>query len=259
MRIPQDINRPLKKSRLLWAILLFISLEFGVSPLAFAQQTAITPEQIEWTWEVRPPQPDPKLPNVLVLGDSISRNYFPIVSEKLSGIANVYLMASSVSVGDGRLERQIREFASMEGVRFAVVHFNNGMHGWDYDEDQYKAAFPGFVRAVRKLATRHGVLIWASTTPVKSDEENGPTNERIDARNAIAASVLQSASIESDDQHALMMQHQDRYDDSVHFDTRGVELQGDQAAALIKAALGSMPEETKTGYSSDRVEQGMHR
>ena len=66
-------------------------------------------------------------------------------------MANVYLMASSTSVGDPRLPRQIREFAAMENVPFRVVHFNNGMHGWDYTEAQYKAAFPEFLRTVRSL------------------------------------------------------------------------------------------------------------
>src|SRR5713101_5769796 len=51
-------------------------------------------EEIEWTWEVRPPHPNPQLPNVLLLGDSISRNYFPQVTKVLTGVANVYLMAS---------------------------------------------------------------------------------------------------------------------------------------------------------------------
>src|ERR1700733_14346016 len=50
-----------------------------------------------------PPHPDPKLPNVLLLGDSLSRNYFPEVTKDLAGTANVYLMASSTSVGDPRL------------------------------------------------------------------------------------------------------------------------------------------------------------
>ena len=63
--------------------------------------------------EVRPPHPDPKLPNVLLLGDSLSRNYFPEVTKDLAGTANVYLMASSTSVGDPRLPREIREFAAM--------------------------------------------------------------------------------------------------------------------------------------------------
>src|SRR5580692_8485760 len=76
-----------------------------------AQRSSSIPEEIEWTWEVRPPHPDPQLPNVLLLGDSISRNYFPEVRKNLAGVANLYLMASSISVGDPRLEHQIAEFA----------------------------------------------------------------------------------------------------------------------------------------------------
>src|SRR5260370_12832572 len=64
-----------------------------------AQSSVPIPEEIEWTWEVRPPHPDPQLPNVLLLGDSISRNYFPQVTKDLAGVANVYLMASPTSVG----------------------------------------------------------------------------------------------------------------------------------------------------------------
>src|SRR5277367_83666 len=101
-----------------------------------AQKSVSIPEEIEWTWEVRPPHPDAKLPNVLLLGDSISRNYFPEVTKDLTGVANVYLMAVSTSVGDPRLSHQIAEFKAMEKVRFRVVHFNNGMHGWSYTEAQ---------------------------------------------------------------------------------------------------------------------------
>ncbi|MGC2497047.1 MAG: SGNH/GDSL hydrolase family protein, partial [Acidobacteriaceae bacterium] len=85
-----------------------------------AEKPASIPEEIEWTWEVRPPHPDPQLPDVLLLGDSISRNYFPEVRKDLIGVANVYLMASSTCVGDPRMEHQIAEFATMEGVRFSV-------------------------------------------------------------------------------------------------------------------------------------------
>jgi hypothetical protein len=220
-------------------VLAIILFGFIASSSLFAQRKASIPEETEWTWEVRPPHPDAKLPNVLLLGDSISRNYFPDVSERLSGIANVYLMASSAAVGDPRLPRQITEFTEMEGVHFSVVHFNNGMHGWDYSEEQYKSAFPGFLYAVRKLVVSHGVLIWATTTPVKVDAVNGPTNHRIESRNAIAISMVRSEGIPIDDQYALMMQHQDRYDDSVHFNTAGAQLQGDQVVKAIKAALSS--------------------
>jgi lysophospholipase L1-like esterase len=195
------------------------------------------PEEIEWTWEVRPPHPDPKLPNVLLLGDSLSRNYFPEVTKDLAGTANVYLMASSTSVGDPRLPREIREFAKMENVPFRIVHFNNGMHGWDYTEAQYQAAFPEFLRTVRSLVATKSGLIWATITPVQPKAFNGATNGRVDARNAIAQTFIHAAHIPIDDQHALMMQHQNLYQDTVHFNAAGSNLMGDQAAAAISTQL----------------------
>jgi hypothetical protein len=139
------------------------------SPAATAQTSVSIPEEIEWSWEVRPAHPDPNLPNVLLLGDSIARNYFPQVVKDLTGIANVYLMAVSTSVGDPRLPHQIAEFAAMENVVFRVVHFNNGMHGWGYTEAQYKTAFPAFLSSVRSLTGKGGRSIWANTTPVKAN------------------------------------------------------------------------------------------
>jgi lysophospholipase L1-like esterase len=72
---------------------------------------------------------------------------------------------------------------------------------------------------------------------VKPQAFNGATNERVDARNAIARRFVDAAHIPVDDQHALMMQHQDLYQDTVHFNTAGSNLMGDQAAATIRAQL----------------------
>jgi hypothetical protein len=206
-------------------------------PVAAAQASVSIPEEIEWTWEVRPAHPDPKLPNVLLLGDSITRNYFPQVVKDLTGIANVYLMTVSTSVGDPRLPSQIAEFAAMENVPFRVVHFNNGMHGWGYTEPQYKTAFPALLSCVRSLTGKGGTLIWANTTPVKANAFNGATNPRIEERNAIAQEQVRVAGITIDDQHALMTKHLDLYEDTIHFGPLGAEIMGDQVAASIRAAL----------------------
>jgi hypothetical protein len=216
--------------------LIALGLACLLSTIAMAEKPATIPEEIEWTWEVRPPHPDPNLPNVLLLGDSISRNYFPQVRKNLAGIANVYLMASSTSVGDPRLEHQIKEFAETEKVHFRVLHFNNGMHGWAYSEEQYKAEFPRFLRALRSLTGKDGVLIWASTTPVRSDATNGASNTRVEERNQIALGFVKPG-ISVDDQFSLMKQHQDLYEDSVHFNPAGAAIQGDQATEMIRSAL----------------------
>jgi hypothetical protein len=216
---------------------MFALLALAGAATAITQEPVSIPEQIEWTWEVRPPQPDAKLPNVLLLGDSISRNYFPQVTKDLEGVANVYLMATSTSVGDPRLPHQISEFARLENIHFRVVHFNNGMHGWGYTEAQFKASFPMLIAAVRALVGEDGKLVWANITPVKDDAASGATNPRIDARNTIALAIVLAENISVDDQHSLMEKHLDLYEDSVHFNPAGANIMGVQAAAAINAAL----------------------
>src|SRR5258708_21297338 len=135
------------------------------SVVVCAQAQTSIPEEIEWTWEVRPQLADPKLPNVLLLGDSITRNYFPQVAKDLGGIANVYLLASSTSVGDTRLPRQIAEFAALHRVSFAVVHFNNGLHGRGYTQAQFKSSLPIFLPPLPALPS-HGKPLSTTTHPV---------------------------------------------------------------------------------------------
>jgi lysophospholipase L1-like esterase len=193
-------------------------------------------EEIEWTWEVRPTHCDPKVPNILLLGDSITRAYYPEVARRLTGKANVYLMATSASVGDPRLPLQTADFVTAQAVHFSLVHFNNGMHGWAYSESQYERAFPSFLRAI--LAAAPGArLIWTTTTPVKVEASPGPTNSRIEARNAIAKTFVQKAGVSIDDQHELMMHHLDTFQDNVHFSEDGAEIQAAQAVSTIEGAL----------------------
>ena len=202
----------------------------------YAQDHTSRPEEIEWTWEVRPAHVDSKLPNVLLVGDSITRNYYPEVQRQLDHVANVYLMATSASVGDPRLPRQLAEFSTAESVSFKVVHFNNGMHGWAYSEADYRTAFPPFLAALQAMAPGAS-FIWATTTPVKVDAVPGPTNARVDARNGIALTFIKDAGISIDDQHLLMTQHLDQYEDTVHFKTAGAVIQGQQAAQSIRSSL----------------------
>jgi hypothetical protein len=140
-------------------------------------------------------------------------------------------------VGDPRLIDQVNAFVRLEKARFALVHFNNGMHGWGYNESQYQRAFPVFVDAIQHIGSP-GTLIWATTTAVKTESSPGPTNARIDARNAIASSIITVRHLPVDDQHALMLKHADHYLDFIHFDETGSEIQGQQAAATIVSELG---------------------
>jgi hypothetical protein len=127
------------------------------------------------------------------------------------------------------------------------------MHGWGYSEEQYKEAFPGFLKVVRSIA-QSGRLIWTTTTPVKSDASNGASNPRIDARNEIAKAFVSSRSIAIDDQHVLMSHHSDLYQDSVHFSDTGASIQAAQVIASVEVALHEL-----TPGSADAVQINTQR
>jgi hypothetical protein len=225
-------------------LLLFLFLTFTLAA-KFRQSIRVeqTPElavphseEVEWTWEVHPSHVDPKLPKVLLVGDSITRNYYPTVAQKLIRSANVYLFASSTSLGDPRLPRQLAEFWSIEGVHFQVIHLCNGLHGWSYTESQYGDALPSFLTEVRSLAP-DARLVWATSTAVRDDNATGATNSRINARNKIASVFFKKQGIPIDDQYLLMLDHRDEYQDAVHFNEAGSVVQAQQAATTIQNLL----------------------
>src|SRR5208283_5323221 len=133
-------------------LLLFLVGICGLSVWSVGQ--APITEKIEWTWTDRPEAAVAGLPNVLLVGDSITRGYYAATAKDLSGVANVYLFATSAASGDPRLPGQLRDYFKMIGVTFAVIHFNNGMHGWRYTEQQYAAGLPDMIEALSEGAPR---------------------------------------------------------------------------------------------------------
>jgi hypothetical protein len=207
----------------------------AISAGAAEKRRSVT-EKIEWTYTDRPEVPAPSLPNVLLVGDSITRAYYKAVADDLAGKVNCYYFATSVSVGDERLAPQLAEYFKMIAVKFDVIHFNNGMHGWGYTEDEYKRYFPELLSAVHAGAPS-ARLIWATITPVRKDKQGGATNSRIDTRNAIAHEFVAKQNIAIDDQHALMYPHQDLHADDVHFNPVGSAMQGEHVAASVSKLL----------------------
>lgn len=214
-----------------------LSLVWAMSAEAVAQSTLPITEKIEWTWSDRPEATVATLPNILLVGDSITRAYYPAVAASLKGAANVYLFATSACSGDPRLPDQLHGYFKMMGLTFAVVHFNNGMHGWGYTEQQYAAGLPDMLAAVRTGAP-NARLIWATTTPIRQQSlPSGASNARIDERNNMAAALMRRERISIDDQHQLMLKHSDLHSDDVHYTATGSALQAEQVAAQIHRVL----------------------
>jgi lysophospholipase L1-like esterase len=228
-----------KQTTMLKTVLL--SLAFVV--LATTAPAAPAPaarEGIEWCdiWIAHANETN--LPRVLLIGDSIARGYYPAVESALGGKAYVARLATSAFLTDSMLHQQIA--LVLDNTRFDVIHFNNGLHGWQHSEAEYRRAFPGFLATIQKHAPK-AKLIWAATTPLKESTNAPPasptqaSNERVAARNAIAAEYVKAQGIPVNDLNALARGHPELYSDGVHFNREGIALQARQVATQIEHLL----------------------
>src|SRR5882757_7030409 len=136
-------------------------------------------ENTEWLDIWMPHTNDRGLPRVLLIGDSITRGYGRQVEINLKDKAYVARLATSKSLGDPALLEQVA--LVLKEQSFDVIHFNNGMHGDGYTEEQYGAALPGLLEVLRRLAPR-AKLMWATTTDVRVKNniaEIDPKTDRI--------------------------------------------------------------------------------
>src|SRR6478736_2357019 len=111
-------------------LLLILSVAAGFNnSLVVVQLKAPPParESIEWCdiWITHANETN--LPRVLLIGDSIVRDYYPEVEKQLAGKAFVGRLATSRFVTDPVLLKEIKMVLS--GTQFEVIQFNNGMHG----------------------------------------------------------------------------------------------------------------------------------
>ena len=197
-------------------------------------------EDIEWCDLWLPNCNKDDLPRVLLIGDSITRAYSDQVERELAGTAYVGRLATSAFASDPMLLAEVGMV--LDGPRFDVIHLNNGMHGWQHSEAEYRDALPKLLALIRKRAP-HAKLIWASTTPIRIDG-TGPaqaSDARIQARNRDAMNCVKSAlgqrSFWVDDLYTLMTGHPEMHSDNVHFGAEGVKLQAQQVAQVIRDAL----------------------
>ena len=203
-----------------------------------AEPPHIAREAIEWCNIWIPDANETKLPRVLLIGDSITGGYGPKVEEALKGKASVARLTTSKSIGDPVL---LTEVALVLGqCRFDVVHFNNGLHGSGYSEEEYRQHFPELVAAIRKHAAQ-AKLIWATTTPVRQAGNLNVIAEdtkRVEARNKIADGIVAREKIVVNDLFGLVKDHPGWWSaDGVHFNAQGIAAQAAQVVGRIAEVL----------------------
>ena len=151
---------------------------------------------------------DASLPRVLLIGDSITNGYLEPVRKTLAGKANIDAWITPTTQADKSLPKTIASILAWQ--KYAVVHFNLGLHGWQkgrIPEGQFELLTRQLVQNLRAGAPQ-ATLIWATITPVtmkgepeKLHPEIQPT---IDEHNRLALAVMKEEGVEIDDLAGLM-------------------------------------------------------
>lgn len=188
------------------------------------------------------PVADEALPNVLLIGDSISIGYTNFVRKLLEGEANVY----RIPTNGGPTTRGIEHIDEwLRDIDWAVIHFNWGLHdirrdrdpdAWQVDEDAYR---DNLTALVRRMIQTGAELVWATTTPVPEGAERREPGDEVRV-NAIAEPIMSHHGVRVNDLHAAVSPQLDEYQRpaNVHFTEDGYAFLGEHVAAAIREALG---------------------
>jgi|GEM_PF-542445 len=179
---------------------------------------------------------DPKLPRVLLIGDSISGGYTLPTRRALAGVANVHKAPENCGPTANGLKKLD---VWLDGGHWDVVHFNFGIHDRRTPLDAYSERLELIVNRLEKTGAK---LIWATTAPIPAGTKDGPTMPAaIVERNEVAAKLMASHGIAVDDLYATLLPHASRVMkiDDVHPNGEGYELLGQQVAASIRKELAS--------------------
>ena len=207
---------------------------------------------------------NPKLPRILLIGDSISMGYTLDVRQLFKGKANVYRIHGN----GGDMTRFLAHYARYlgAGTNWDLIHFNWGLHDivrQDRTKAYNSSAQPRFTEteygqhleqclAILEATGAH--LVWAATTPVPPNAAGRVTGDEV-TRNAIAAAMMRKHGIEINDLYTLMKNGENFQagPGNVHFTGAGYFVMAKQIAKVIEKKLGITANAVATHATAARL------
>ena len=199
------------------------------------------------------PKDDPKLPRVLLIGDSISIGYTVDVRKNLAGKANVHRIprnGQTAKFGSENLPKWIGE------KKWDIIHFNWGL--WDLcyrhpesknqgkrdkvngtvsaTPEQYRKDLEACVVQLKKTGAK---LIWCAITPVPEGEAGRKMGDDL-KYNAIAAEIMKKHGVTINDLHSHALKKLPGIatkPGDVHFNKDGNVWLAEKVAAEIERVL----------------------
>ena len=186
---------------------------------------------------------DPKLPHVLLIGDSILSGYHAKAAELLRGKVNLDVWITPKHIGAKDLPTDMKGIFAEQ--TYDVILFNDiGLHAWTpgrIPEGQYEPLMRAHVANLRKFAPK-AKLIFASTTPMTTKTKpvalDPEFNPLIVERNQVAAKIMQENQVPIADYYGILVAKLDlAAGDRFHWTKPAYELLAREAAGRIAQAL----------------------
>lgn len=245
------MNKLLKKTLCGAFLLLIASTTHAAKDLASKDELYMGKEYAN----ARANPKDTDLPNVLLIGDSISLAYTVDVRKLLNGKADVFRIPENGRYASYGVEKMDKWLGNRH---WDIIHFNWGL--WDICYRNPKArtqghrdkvngeltATPDEYRAsmetiVARFQQTDATLIWCRTTPVPELEAGRIMGDEI-KYNTIAEEIMQANGVLINDLHSyalLRLPEIQKGKDDVHFTPEGSAYLAEKVAFEISSALNN--------------------
>ena len=206
---------------------------------SYGQKQMPVHEAIEWTNVWIPHADKNDLPRVLLIGNSITQGYYPVVEKILDGSAYTARFTTSSSVADPVFFDELKVY--LQNYRFAVIQFNNGLHGIGSDSVHYEEGIRKLIKILKKYGNG-AKLLAATTTLVMPGFEYWKTDEfnlrLVEERNRVLRELCTKNDIPVNDLFFLTKDHPEWFsDDKIHYNQTGYDELGKQSAEAINSLL----------------------
>ncbi|MEM6691929.1 MAG: SGNH/GDSL hydrolase family protein [Planctomycetota bacterium] len=243
-------------SRIL-AFVIVVSLAFQVTSIqSWAETKAPAKKQKAPVRKPRPEFADPvvdeSLPNVLLIGDSISIGYTLAVRKALKGEANVW----RIPTNGGPTTRGIDQLDQwLSGRTYDLVHFNFGLHDLKYlagdgkslgdpkaSDSRQQVLIDAYEKNLRMIATQltsaSKTVIWRETTPVPEGADGRIAGDEVRYNQVAAKVISEFEGMITDPMHAYALEIAEHQKPAnVHYTSEGSRLLGVHVANVVREHL----------------------
>ena len=182
-------------------------------------------EEFEWmhSWCDNADKND--LPRVLLIGDSITYGYQEGVRNRLKDSFYVDYLSTSYCADREVLYYIVKSF--VEDSNYDIIHFNNGLHGRDCDENAYNDGY----KKLLTLFNGKKIVLATSTCVYEQGNEvlDSKWAQRLEQRNSEVLRLAKEKGFAIDDLYtaSVNIKKEFRAEDGVHYNSYGYEYLAD--------------------------------